>query len=230
MAIYYSKEGLYSEIVNIKKFLGFSSDVRGIDLVSELKNMEILIKDIDFKTKGLRGMAIVGQGEEKDIILLNSNRTPIEQNFDCAHEMMHLLLHRKLDQKTFNCFDGISIHQDPYIEWQANEGAAEFFLPYKELLAIILDNQKYLADYSNIIRFKSILAQSYNVPERVVTFRLENLKYEIYQAEMGIPIDKINILAARKQKERNINIKSYNEIADEDLKRRMSAYFNHGIG
>ena len=49
--------------------------------------------------------------------------------------MIHLALHRRLEQKTFNCFDKVQANQNPFTEWQANEGAAEFFVPYKIFFA-----------------------------------------------------------------------------------------------
>ena len=100
MSLYYSKEGLYKEISRLKKFLGINESHYGFDLIEILQHNNFLLKSIPFQTKGLRGMAIIGHEDLEDVILLNSNRNHVEQNFDCGHEMIHLALHRKIEQKT----------------------------------------------------------------------------------------------------------------------------------
>lgn len=226
MALYYSKEGLYREISRLKSFLGIDENNYGFDLISMLSNDGFLLKSVPFKTKGLRGMAIIGREDLEDVILLNSKRSHIEQNFDCGHEMIHLALHRRLVQKTFNCFDKLQANQDPYIEWQANEGAAEFFVPHKIFLPMIAECYPLLDNYSNIERFKYEMAEIFNVPETVIKYRIENLKYETEQYLSGIPLDEIEILSAKKQEERNIYTVSLNQISDDDFTRRMNQYWN----
>ena len=224
MGLYYSKDRLYKEIANLKNFLGIDQKLYGFNLVEILINGGLKIESIPLQTAGLRGMAVIGQENEEDIILLNSHRTNLEQNFDCGHEMIHLAIHRKLDQKTFNCFESVTSYQDPFIEWQANEGAAEFFVPYKILIEYIGDCYKSLNNYSNIEMFKETIACIFNVPEAVIKYRLENLKYEIHQYLSGIPLNDIEILSAKKQNERNIMIKSLNQISDEDFANSVIEY------
>lgn len=230
MALYYSKEGLYREVINLKNFLGIGELCYGIDLVQILLKDGFLLESIPFQTKGLRGMAIIGHAEQEDVILLNSKRTQKEQNFDCGHEMIHLAIHRSLEQKTFNCFDKLQANQNPFIEWHANEGAAEFFVPYKVFLPIIGKYSSMLDSYSNIEHFKYKMAEIFNVPDTVIKYRFENLKYEIEQYLSGIPIEDIEILSNKKQEERNIHPISFNQISDDDFKRRMDKYWNMNIG
>ena len=225
MSLYYSKEGLYKEISRLKKFLGINESHYGFDLIEILQHNNFLLKSIPFQTKGLRGMAIIGHEDLEDVILLNSNRNHVEQNFDCGHEMIHLALHRKIEQKTFNCFDKLQVNQNPFIEWQANEGSAEFFVPYKIFLPMIAECYPLLDNYSNIDFFKREMAEIFNVPEAVIKYRIENLKYETTQYLSGIPLDEIEILSAKKQEERNIYTISLNQISDDDFARRMNKYW-----
>ncbi|WP_373263213.1 ImmA/IrrE family metallo-endopeptidase [Hungatella hathewayi] len=212
MEVFYSKKELYKEVAVIKKWLKLKSINPQLDLVELVANNYCELEKLPFKTEGLRGISIIGNENSSDIIMLNNKRTLFEQNYDCGHEIMHLLLHRNLDQKTFNCFDHCKANQNPFLEWQANEGAAEFFLPYRYLLHIIDKCRNYLTSYSELCRFKQALSKSLCIPEAVVTFRLENLKYEIYQYLSGTDIDDIEILSARKQEELGISVQSLNQI------------------
>ena len=227
MGIYYTKESLYKEVANIKKYLGFEELDFNIDLINYCKSNGILVETLPYKTKGLRGMAILGDDNNKDIILLNKNRTRCEQNYDCAHETIHLCIHRKVGLKTFNCFNKVAPNQNPFLEWHANEGAAEFFVPYKTLLPLIRSNKDYLTDYRSIDSFKLSLSEKYSVPEAVINYRLENLKYEIYQYLQGTSIDDIEILSLKQQQQRNINIKSLNNISDEDFSKNLRKFLKH---
>lgn len=230
MALYYSKDGLYREISKLKTFLGLSESDYGFDLVKILSNSGFLLDQIEFQTKGLRGMAIVGCSKGDDVILLNSKRSRDEQNFDCGHEMVHLALHRSLNQKTFNCFDRLQAEQNPFIEWQANEGAAEFFIPHRILIPMIGDCYKSLNTYMDIEYFKTEMSNIFNVPSAVMKYRIENLKYETEQYLCGIPLNDIEILSTRKQAERHINVTSLNGKSDNDFNKRMIAWTNSFTG
>lgn len=229
MSLYYSKEGLYREISRLKSFLGIDENHYGFDLINMLLNDGFLLRSIPFQTKGLREMAIIGNADLEDVILLNSKRNHTEQNFDCGHEMIHLALHRRLEQKTFNCFDKVQANQNPFTEWQANEGAAEFFVPYKIFLPMIAECYPLLDNYSNIERFKFEMAEIFNVPEAVIKYRIENLKYEIEQYLSGTPLNEIEILSAKKQEARSIHTVSLNQISDDDFSRRMNKYWHMHI-
>lgn len=207
-----SKEQLYNDILHIKRFLGLRPYQYGLNMVNELKDFGIQIDTIPFKTPGLRGMAVIGEKPDPDIILLNSKRCMKEQNFDCGHEMVHLGLHRNLERKTFNCFDKVSAAQDPFLEWQANEGAAEFFVPHK---IFILFLEEHLGNYPNredIENFISWASDFFIVPKAVIRYRLENLKYEIYQYYAGVDIKDLTILSKNQQEKRGIYLSSLNDI------------------
>ena len=83
------KKQLYSDVARIKRFMIFRKDQYGINLVQEYNSFGIKLKAIPFKTHGLRGMAAIAEAPDPDVILLNTKRSPLEQNFDCGHETMH---------------------------------------------------------------------------------------------------------------------------------------------
>lgn len=222
MGQYFTKKQLYSVVHSYKRGLGLFSDDYGFNMIDLCQHDGVLLAQIPFKTKHLRGMAAIGDTKDKDVILLNSNRTLAEQNFDCSHEYIHLCIHRRLNKKVFNCLDAIYVKQDEYIEWQANEGAAELLIPYMAFLPMI---KSIIYDYQNpylIQNFKKQAAATFNVTTRVIEYRLESLKYEIHQYLNGIPIDKIKMLSLSQQKRKRINIKSLNEIEKELLTQKYN--------
>ncbi len=222
---YCTKYELYQTVAHIKASLGLDTDKYNIDLIPLLKNTGIKVEILPFQTVGLRGMAI--PDNVHDIILLSSKRNLIEQNFDAAHEVMHLEMHRHCCSKAFHCFEKIKPNQNSYIEWQANEGAAEFFVPYLVLLPIIKSEYHLLNNLSCIEAFKKELVSLFKVPEAVIKYRLDNLKYEIQQYVSGIPLDEIEVLSLAKQKERNIFCKSLNEISNENFNRKLYAWISY---
>lgn len=224
MNLYYSKKGLYNEIGKIKEFLGFYRTSYNIDLIGYCISAGMHVESIPFKTPGLRGMAVVGNPKQEDIILLNSHRNKIEQNFDCGHEVIHLCLHRNIGKNSFNCFEPTKSSQNPYLEWHANEGSAEFFVPYEVLLPLLKEKVGNSQDYHIIEKAKYELAQIFNVPEAVITYRIENLKYEIKQYLDGTPLEQIEILSHRQQKLRGISVDSLNVISDKAFNEEYSAW------
>lgn len=208
-----SKEQLYNDILRIKRFLGYSPYQYQLNMVEEFKTFGIRLDVIPFKTPGLRGMAVVGEKPDPDIILLNSSRCGKERNFDCGHEMMHLSLHRKLNRKTFNCFAKVSANQDPFLEWQANEGSAEYFVPHKFFIMYLKEHLGESPTKEDVETFITWASDYFIVPKAVIRYRLENLKYEIYQYYAGVDIMKLNILSRSQQEKRGIYLSSLNNIS-----------------
>ena len=204
------KGELYSKIALLKKQQNIVG-VTGIRVIEKAREMGIAVEALDLKTPGLRGVAVISDAEKErgNYILLNSNRTPKEQNFDCAHEFMHIYLHRKLRRLSFRCFDG-PIAQDTFVEWQANEGAAEYCVPASEFIPIAA---RKLGDIRFIDRraqkkFHKEMSEQYIVPEMVIQYRLNNLQYEIWQYMQGVPMGKWEFLSRGEQNRRGINIPS----------------------
>lgn len=229
MGIYYSKQNLYREISQFKEFLGLKKNSYGFDLVELCLDHGITIEFLPFKTKGLRGMVVFGKNEHEDAILLNSNRSKREQNFDCGHETIHLGFHRKAGLQTLNCFDKIKDTQNPFLEWHANEGAAELFIPYKVLLPLIKERIRDSSDYSVIESAKLDMANIFEMPEAVIKYRIENLKYEIHQYLNGVSLDNIEILSLTQQERRNIKINSLNTISDNDFNAKCQMWHDNMV-
>ena len=207
------KELLYYKMIDLKTFLGYRPTQYGIDLIDRFSDTGIVVGAIPFKTLGLRGMAFIGDKSKPDSIMLNTHRSELEQNFDCGHEAVHLTLHRRLDQKTFNCFDEkVHAEQDPFLEWQANEGSAEFLVPHTVFIPLVKLYLGTKPDHSLVENFKITSSKLFGVPPAVIKYRLESLKYEIVQYYAGIKILDIEILSKHQQEKRGIYITSLNRI------------------
>jgi len=210
------KELLYKKILHMKCFLVFAPCQYGINIVRRW-DYGIKLERIPFKTRGLRGMSYPGARPQPDIILLNSKRSEIEQNFDCGHEMVHLAIHRNLNKKVFNCFDrSTAPNQDPFLEWQANEGAAEFFVPYRFFIPLLKECVGNNPKRGDINEFKRYAAELCCVPPAVIKYRIESLKYEILQYYSGVDINDLQLISKRQQERMGLYIKSLNEIAHND--------------
>lgn len=179
-------------------------------------NIELHLRN--FTSQGVCGAAFIGK--KHDTIILNKRRSEPEMTFDFIHELIHTKKHRNIDQQIFTCFDR---KQNSYIEWEANEGAAEFLVPYKLLLPMIKEN------YNNInshlfgaYSFCEETAELFNVSSAVITNRLSNLKYEINQYLKGVPIEQLDILSRGEQNKQGIVVKSLIEIEDERFRQLYS--------
>ncbi|WP_302325736.1 ImmA/IrrE family metallo-endopeptidase [Enterocloster lavalensis] len=206
------KKQLYSDVARIKRFMIFRKDQYGINLVQEYNSFGIKLEAIPFKTHGLRGMAAIADAPDPDVILLNTRRSPLEQNFDCGHETMHLGLHRHTGQKTFNCYDEVTAKQNPFLEWQANEGSAEFFVPYRIFIPMLHEVLGLHPNFQMVQEFIQLAAKTFLVPKQVIRYRLENLKYEILQFYAGIDVYDLELLSKAQQERRGIYIQSLNSI------------------
>lgn len=208
MAQFITKQDLYEFIASAKERYGIKNCSYPLNLIGICEDRNNLdIEYLHLKTKGLCGVAFIGN--KSDTIVLNSGRTEKERNYDCAHEVIHLLKHRNLGIAEFKCYENRSTS----IEWQANEGAAETLVPYKLLLPLICENRGLLKHWKTTYALRGQLATYFNVTESVIKYRLENLKYEISQYLNGTKLENLEILSAGKQKQANINIKSINTVA-----------------
>lgn len=208
-----TKQYLYKSVDRLRNYMGidhrsYHFNIRDI----ACNSAPIIVKELPFKTSGLQGIASIStRPDEPDVILLNSFRSKISQNFDFSHELIHCAYHRKLDKKTFSCYDSVQSQQDPALEWQANEGAAELLVPYRAFLPYVADNFERFNRYNVILQFIKEAALRFGVTERTIKIRLESLKFEIYQYRNDIPFDKIVFLSRKEQIRQNIVVESLNE-------------------
>lgn len=204
------KAKLYMRVDQLRSSWGL--DIGGltnsISLVTQSPRIEL--EYFAFTTPGLCGVAMVG--DKSDTITLNSNRTSSEQNFDCCHELMHLQLHRKL-QKTFNCFSRKKPLQDSFQEWQANEGAAQFLVPYQDFIPAFVSLLPFSGPSTGVY-LPGILADRYGVTTRVIEIRMDSLSYEIDQYRRGVPIDQIELLSKKQRRDRSIIPTNYAAACD----------------
>lgn len=212
------KEKLYQQVMALKILQCGDPFRYGVNVVDFVRSLGVTVELLPFTTPGLRGMAIPGADgtKEKDIILLNSERDVYQRNFDCAHEMMHLALHTHKDHKSFVCSDKIIPNQNSFYEWQANEGAAEYCVPYCALLMaikILYPNIK-RCNLAQLDSMRSSLSHIFMVPEVVIHNRVESLKYEIYQyVHLGVKLERIKLMSRNEQLKRKINVMSiYEEV------------------
>ena len=214
------KHNLYERVDRLRGSLHipFNEPIDSITLIESSPRIDL--EYIPFKTHGFCGIAMVG--EKIDTIALNSNRTYEEQNFDGAHELMHLYQHRNITQR-FNCFSIKKPQQDSFLEWQANEGAAQFLVPYQDFIPRFLDLY-YSARYDEDRDLRDILADFYHVTTPVIHHRIDSLNYEIHQYERGIPLSELEILSKRQRNQRGIIDIAYNAGCD------FPFYFDSIIG
>ena len=152
-------------------------------IVCDNLSLEIL----EFKKTDI--CAILVKMPEETAIALNARRSLAGRNFDCMHELIHYWFH---DQPAYQCIEGVNTS----IEWQANEGAAQFLVPYQNFIP----NYCAIIDGLSIISIKTIqskidarLAMHYGVGERVIEYRRKTLMPEIEQYIKGTPMEKIKI-------------------------------------
>lgn len=218
-----TKKDLYAFANDLRERL--SPDPGQIDVCSLCDQMsDTAVCNVAFKTPGLRGMAVIGRGAQRDIILLNSALRPIERNFYCAHELVHLKLHRDVQMGAFHCFDLSRPQSDNYLEWQANEGAAQLIMPHRSFIDAVLSRRHMLQAYHSIAKLRIELAELYLVTPAMVKVRMESLRYELAQALDGVPLDEVEILSLKHQQQRGIDIQSIPALEQqlflEELRRR----------
>ncbi|MDF1495183.1 ImmA/IrrE family metallo-endopeptidase [Caproiciproducens sp. CPB-2] len=168
-----TKLELYSFVNQLHDYFSIDYDSFPIDTV-DLCSRHADIQYHSFHTNGF--CAAILLGEKTDTVVLNESRTPIEQNFDCGHEIIHMTKHRDLGIDTFSCMDMKSkrMPNTGFWEWEANEGSAQFLVPYYSLLPEIKKVQSLLKTTWDFRSFKSDMAEKYGVTEAVINFRFES--------------------------------------------------------
>ncbi|HIS68836.1 MAG TPA: ImmA/IrrE family metallo-endopeptidase [Candidatus Gallacutalibacter stercoravium] len=177
------------------------------------KQLGIPVGYLPLRTPGLKGMASFGGGcgYAGDVILINSRQGLRERNFICAHELMHLTFHRREPGYSFTCYEAPPSGKSAYLEWQANEGAAELLVPARLLLPIIGQAFGGLRDWRDFERFKQDTASRFGVAPTVISYRYESLRFEISQYLSGVPLHHIQLLT-RRQKARLPTPASLNDL------------------
>ena len=191
-----SKAGLYDMVTRKAEQLGFNVFAKNYKIDAQQLAMKVCrnpeIRIINFEEIKICG--ILYRGRFSTTIGLNARRSATGKNFDCMHELIHYWFH---DRQTFYCIDSISDH----IEWQANEGAAQFLMPYQSFIPNYchLHDRFYtgMAPQAAHNALIMALARSYAVGETAVKFRINSLRQEIAQYIGGAAMDDIKIVSQR---------------------------------
>ena len=178
-----------------------------------LEQPQIQVAFLSFQTPGLRGMCSPGQNGQEDIILLSNQLNSRERGFYAVHEWLHLCWHRSLGKSPFLCGEYRFPKQDSFLEWQANEGAAEIVMPWQQVLEFVQDANPDLENRSALIQLRLQLADQFGVSDQMASVRLESLRYEIACVLKGQPLHSIEPISAREQERRGIQVASLEEKA-----------------
>lgn len=208
-----TKQELYGFVDHLRNQFKISDPVAPIDTVvfcRHLGSIELVYHP--FTTSGFCAAALLG--EKKDTIVLNARHSKEELNFDCGHELIHITKHRSVGISSFHCFDTLKPRQDPFLEWEANEGAAELTVPYRSFLPLLSQAYPNLRTWQDMDFLRYRLSQTYHVTETVIAFRMESLKYEFYQYLSGTSLEHIQFLSRRQLKQQGVSVRSLNELED----------------
>lgn len=197
-----TKKELYDQIT--EKILELNLDpysedykINSIEIAKQAcKNLEI--EYLDFEERKICG--ILYKGKNSTSIALNNKRSNRGKNFDCMHEVIHYWLH---DSNYFYCNE----KSNEYYEWQANEGAAQFLLPYQMFIPKFV---KIFNEFYKFYRFnrnytltfcktKEHLCWSFGVGEKVIENRVRSLQSEITQYCDTKSIKNINVISLTQQ-------------------------------
>ena len=195
---YWTKEVLYNHIDNLRLQLGISLSecdypINSLELGKQHCN-NLTIEKIPFPTHYICG--ILYKGNDTTSIALNSNREECMQNFDCMHELIHYFFH-DISCCQLMCSEK-NIQQDLYIEWQANEGAAQFLVPYQLFIPKYLElERKYAYSFWEDDSIEE-LANFFNVSYGVIKNRINSLKTEIMQYKQGQSLKSLVVISKTK--------------------------------
>ncbi len=213
-----TKQRLYQIVDDLKTKFGITDldyPLNIFDFCKKIDNVEI--KAVPFVTPDLRGMVHISKTKnENHVILVNSNKSFVEQNFHGFHELMHIPT-ADMPGTILQCYEKLKPSQDSYIEWLANEGAAEFLLPYKTLLPLVKLNYSSMTKGLGTWTFCEEISRFFQISPIVVQNRLDALKYEINQYIEGVSINNIEILSHSKQIARGIEIESLTTLENKRL-------------
>lgn len=185
-----TKSELYFQVEALRKRVGLESRPPYNSKVLCTTLFGLNLDVLDFKTPKLRGMSHIPSHS----VLIDGKRSAEEQNFYCMHEIMHHMFHKDRPTKSYSSYEETQADQDPFIEWQANEGAAQFLMPYQTFIPDYIQTSKHFAHEAfSQVEVIEALSKKYFVSEKVISNRIDSLNYEIYQVLHEVDIININI-------------------------------------
>lgn len=201
-----TKRELYKFISNLKEQHAFALSFFTIQEFCKYE-LGIRIGTLTFRTEGLRGMSMPEKNGEPAVIILSEKRNAVEQDFDCIHELIHVLRHPCTKATCFRCYDKVRPNQNAFYEWEANEGAAEFLMPYKSFIPTLVSKIAYIEDDRAQVIPEDIceMAEQFHVTDQMVMNRISGLRYEILQYLSGVALEDLDIRSLNSQKRAGIN-------------------------
>lgn len=195
---YWTKRMLYEFVDALRTSLGITLSPSNFPLsaisIGKEHCKNLTIEKIPFPTPYICG--ILYKGDNSTSIALNANRDDCMQNFDCMHELIHYFFH-DISYCQLMCSEK-KISQDSYIEWQANEGAAQFLVPYQVFIPKYLKlERKYAHSFWEDDSIED-LAKYFNVSSRVIKNRINSLEAEIAQYKRNQQINSLMIISKTK--------------------------------
>lgn len=194
----WTKQMLYNNIDNLKYELGL--DMTDASYPIDTKKLakkyckNVYIDEIDFSNQYICG--ILYKGNTTTSIALNANREQCQQNFDCMHELVHYFFH-DISYCQLMCSEK-TIEQDFYIEWQANEGAAQFLVPYQLFIPKYLELEEKYAQSNWDNPYLDELCHYFNVSPKVIENRINSLETSILQYKRGQDIKALTLISKTK--------------------------------
>lgn len=214
MSCFYTKHQLYARVDSIREEFAILNNIPVLDtkeFLTQVPNLQIA--SVPFVTSALHGICSFGKSGESDVILLNANRSLTERNFDGMHEFIHIHEHRGEPKDSFRCYDRVTDKQNSFLEWQANEGAAEMLVPYRDFIPRFYRHFcEMKQDPFDGVPIQAKLADFYSVSTQVIENRIQSLSYEIHQYSQGVPICEIVLMSHAQQKRQGIQPPDYNDI------------------
>ena len=168
----------FAKLENIAKQLLLEYDPQGdlpVDCHEIAKKMGFKIIEFD-NIKDVGGFV----DPTSKTIFLNGSYIQGSKNFNCAHEIGHMLLHLGLGGY-FHSYDNELLGKTRLVEWQANNFASALLMPRELLIKEYHDALEYCQLHGKSPksgRHYQLLATRFNVSITALKYRLKNIGLE----------------------------------------------------
>ena len=178
---------LYGQIAALRRCWHIRDPFDPFLIADTLPGVELY--ETPFASAGLRGLLVTSHDKSGARIILNARRSAEEQMFDLSHELVHFALHPPTD----------TVHgYSPFMEWQANEGAAELLLPRTLLLHLLAETRERIRSPYDASRLIQSLARRQGIRESVIRWRVWSLRQDAALVLAGTDPDCIPLLPQRR--------------------------------
>ena len=150
-----------------KEFLGISDD--NSDLLYQLEKSGIYI--FERKMANNEDAYSIWSNTNRPFIILGTGKTAVRRNFDLAHELGHLLLHRNIDFSTLS--------RDEFLE---KESEANNFASY-----LLLPRENFIQDMASLVGKRVSNPDNYIDLKRKYTVSIQALEYRAFKLGLVSP-------------------------------------------